>query len=157
MSKVIFLDIDGVLNGNFTIENAPSGAIGVDPKHIIILKEIIDETKAIVVLTSTWKLCFDDDNCNPYKAEDDGLYLIFQLAKYNICVAGRTIDPDNKLINRGSGIKKYLEEHPEITNYVILDDDMFPDYKDELIEHLVLLKNSLDQDSKKRIIDILSK
>lgn len=158
MSKVIFLDVDGVLNGDFTIDKAPSGCIGINSKHIVILKEIIDKTKAIVILTSTWKECFAEDNCNPYTVNDnDGAYLIFKLAEYNVYIAGRTIDPDNKIFQRGGGIRKYLKEHPEITNYVILDDDMFSDYTDELKDHLVFMKEPLNNINKKRIIEILNK
>ena len=38
--------------------------------------------------------------------------------------------------NRGLGIKNYLQQN-NIREYIILDDDIFPDYDEELQKHLV--------------------
>ena len=80
MSKVIFLDIDGVLNRHDerypTREKSPMGFVGVGQKHIDQLKRIVDETGAYIVLSSDWKMCFDTIDCNPDNANnEDGVYL----------------------------------------------------------------------------------
>ena len=52
--KVIFLDVDGVLNCNKS-KSRCNLCVGIDADKIKRLKEIIDETGAYIVLTSTWK------------------------------------------------------------------------------------------------------
>ena len=60
MMKVIFLDIDGVLNSYEyfdKIENLNVQGIEreIDVNKIKLLKRAVDETKAKVVLTSSWR------------------------------------------------------------------------------------------------------
>ena len=60
MMKVIFLDIDGVLNSDEyfdKIENLNVQGIEreIDVNKIKLLKRAVDETKAKVVLTSSWR------------------------------------------------------------------------------------------------------
>lgn len=36
------------------------------------------------------------------------------------------------------GIKVYLTQHPEITNWIVLDDEIFPDFKEQdILPHLL--------------------
>ena len=53
--KVIFLDIDGVLNCGTTTELTKTGDRFVENKFIERLKKIVDETGAKVVLSSDWR------------------------------------------------------------------------------------------------------
>ena len=59
--KVIFLDIDGVLNANedFGGRSKPNpsihGILGITTTRLNRLKQIIDKTDAKIVLTSSWK------------------------------------------------------------------------------------------------------
>jgi len=48
--KILFLDVDGVLNG----ENYGYG--GVDDSLLFLLKTIIDQTNCKIVLSTTWRL-----------------------------------------------------------------------------------------------------
>ena len=59
--KVIFLDVDGVLNAAYTRERAPSGTIGLNPQMVRQLKRIVDATGAVAVLVSSWKKDWDID------------------------------------------------------------------------------------------------
>lgn len=52
--KVIFLDVDGVLNCHSTKDKC-DGYIGIDDKKVSLLKEIVDTTGAIIILVSSWK------------------------------------------------------------------------------------------------------
>jgi hypothetical protein len=81
-----------------------------------------------VILTSDWK---EMDVC-----DDDYLYLLEKLELYGIDISDKTTDQG---INRGEGIINYLNDHPEIDDYVILDDHIF-DFKDyrKLWERLLL-------------------
>ena len=42
---------------------------------------------------------------------------------------------------RGLEIKQWLLEHPEVENFVILDDEIFDSYDEELIKRLVKISN----------------
>ena len=61
MNKVIFLDIDGVLNTNWWYtqmdRNTPKDKYGYafDPKAVANLKRIVEETGANIVISSSWK------------------------------------------------------------------------------------------------------
>lgn len=107
MNKVIFLDIDGVLNSLKTFVKHPFSMLGIDKQYVKIFNRIIEETEAKVVLSSTWR-----HNPNWKKImKDNGLKCDF---------LGRTGDLNGI---RGKEVKKWLEEHPETTKYAILDDD----------------------------------
>jgi histidinol phosphatase-like enzyme len=56
--KVIFLDIDGVLNSEEFLKKNKNEAI--DRNNVSILKKIIDKTGAFIVMSSAWRLWFDD-------------------------------------------------------------------------------------------------
>ena len=129
--NIIFLDIDGVLNWGGTEELAPSGCVGVEDMMIRNLRKIVDDTNAKIVLTSTWKSEWSK-GAN-YKSEDFK-YLEQRLNEFNITIFDKTNDC---IYNRGEGIKKYLYYHPEITNWVVIDDIIFDDYDDEISKHFI--------------------
>jgi len=53
--KILFLDVDGVLNGAHTKEREPGGCIGVTQDRCERLRRVLRETKARVVVSSTWR------------------------------------------------------------------------------------------------------
>lgn len=55
MRKIIFLDIDGVLNTQATLRSSHNGIIGIDPYRVLLLDRIIQATGAEVVLSSSWR------------------------------------------------------------------------------------------------------
>ena len=113
---VIFLDVDGVLNTTTTVQKTPDGYTG------------IDDARADLVLSSDWKEVKPTD--------DDYVYLISKLALCGLSIDGQTQD---QMYKRGEGILKYLKAHPEIEEYVVLDDCRFDFQKDrKLWEHLLL-------------------
>jgi len=142
VKSVVFLDVDGVLNTRTSCVHAPSGIyVGVDEARILVLSKAMKETHTDgVVLTSTWK--------NMKSNEEDYIYLITRLEKYGIKVIGKTTE--ERTSQRELGILDYLEEHPEIEDFVILDDqhygfdgyrklwESFLDTQGKGIEHSVL-------------------
>lgn len=119
--RAIFLDIDGVLNNQSHIIELRDNVLGkeqytqlvkdlgeipFDYRSCRLLQELIKETDAKVILSSTWRISSE---------------LIKGIEKY----AGIKITDITPTLNdkRGKEIQQYLNEHNEITNYVILDDD----------------------------------
>ncbi|MDF9825634.1 hypothetical protein M2475_002033 [Breznakia sp. PF5-3] len=125
--KVVFLDIDGVLNSYKYMEK-PFVLKGknyhfIDKKNIANLKEIINKTNAVIVLSSTWRLSFYDDLTSNNKM---GEALIYALKEANLSLYAMT--PYNG-IDRYQEIQEWLLEHPEVSTYIILDDTDY-DWKD---------------------------
>lgn len=122
--KTIFLDVDGVLNCDET-EDCIGGYMGIEYCAVKMLKEIVDATGAQIVLCSSWK----EDWYKVKKVKQDKLanYLDKRLAEEGLTIADKTVD---KVWNRGEGIINYLKEHPEITTWIILDDEIYDDYEE---------------------------
>lgn len=54
--KVLFLDIDGVLNSEeYAISLGKGGMLGIDPEKVKILDRIIEATGAKIVISSSWR------------------------------------------------------------------------------------------------------
>ena len=117
MSNVVFLDIDGVLNTRTSCVVAPSGQYkGIDASRVGILKKAMDTGGFDgVVLTTTWK--------NIRKDNADYIYMTDLLKRHSIQIHGET--EDKFLAGREWGILKYLEDHPEVDDFVIIDDQHF--------------------------------
>ena len=133
-SFVVFLDIDGVLNTRTTVKSTPKGRVGIDDARVAILAKTIEKYGGEVVLTSDWK--------NLKSTDEDYCYLLERLEKYGLTISGHTKDNNRA---RGAGVVEYLKEHPEIEEYVILDDNTFDfsDYR-KLWERL-LLTNGIER------------
>ena len=127
----VFLDIDGVLNTDKTVKRTPDGYKGIEDSRVELLANVIDKYRGVdIILSSDWKDMREND--------DDYCYLISKLHKYGLTLLGHTKD---KLYERGAGIISYLNEHPEVEEYVILDDNTF-DFQDyrKIWERLILTK-----------------
>ena len=55
MRKILFLDVDGVLNSKETLHKSTRGVIGVDPYLSILVDRIVQATGCEVVLSSSWR------------------------------------------------------------------------------------------------------
>lgn len=121
--KVIFLDVDGVLNFSATEARSPSGYIGIAEKCVRNLKSIVDKTGAFIVLTSDWKDGWspDNDRCDP-----EAKYLNKKLNRHGLHIMTATHEDARK--HRGAGISEWLKRNPHVTNWVVLDDELFEDY-----------------------------
>ena len=112
--KVVFLDIDGVLNDAITTMDLMDDKPKKD--HLDCLKAIIDATGAKIVLSSTWRLFPSARNDVKNALRNVGLEFI---------------DKTKELRDRASEIQEWLSRHPEVEKFVILDDEeisgKFPD------------------------------
>lgn len=131
---VIFLDIDGVLNTTRTVQSTPKRFKGIDDARVAILANAIKKYGgADIVLSSDWKDLREDD--------DDYLYLVSKLAKEGLSISGKTQD---EMYKRGAGIWEYLQAHPEIEEYVILDDNVFDFRNYSKLWERLLLTNGIE-------------
>ena len=145
MNKIIFLDVDGVLNSEYTNARSPEGHVGVMDSKVKLLSKLVEETNADIVISSDWRLIKDAD----YQ------YLINKLRyKGRIEIKGET--PNLGWSHRGTEIKSYLDDHPTDA-WVVLDDIVFSDFK--IVEgHLVLTDpefglTEADVEKAKRILE----
>lgn len=137
--KIIFLDIDGVLNGyNFwnilgwkiislthskklkTWYRNTIKPFGVHENKVKRLAKIVKNTDAKIVMSSSWRIGWWK---TPYeKMGDDQKKLTDLFNKYNIKVID--ITPYFLSGNRGKEIVTWLAEHEEeVEKFIILDDE----------------------------------
>jgi len=125
-TRVLFLDIDGVLNHNrFVVERMKTGRAPytlpqrLDPVCVRRLGRLLDDLRqegmeVSVVLTSTWRLRFGR------KAIEEAL----QTHWPDFSIAAETPDHGSAECeaDRGGEIKAFLAENPQVQNFAILDD-----------------------------------
>lgn len=125
--KIIFLDIDGVLNTSETNkkrskEQRKYGVIGIEEEKIQILKIIIDETNAKIVLNSIWNLDFRKEESKIIPETTKAIDLMIKLKKYDLEIYDITkVDPNRSKKNQ---IETYLKENPQIEFFIIIDDEI---------------------------------
>ena len=111
--KVIFLDIDGVLNSNDYFDRRNQGLINdeydIDQNLIAKINELINKTGAEIVVSSCWR------NVGKEKVNQ-------KLRESGLCKDIIGITP--KLYTRGEEIEAYLSQHADIKQYVVIDDDV---------------------------------
>ena len=117
--KILFLDIDGVLNSDafadYMLEEDNVDIFNedmLDERAIVQLKKIVVTTGAEIVLSSSWRW---------YKDTRDKVHQ--QLRAKDIDFIDTTPREINTTMSRGTEIKAWLDEHPEVERFVILDDD----------------------------------
>jgi Swiss Army Knife RNA repair-like protein len=115
--KLLFLDIDGVLNCKMTQERW-NGLIGIDRRLVSTFLEWLSGKDVGIVLSSTWRL-YD--------------YTKEHLADAGLSWMGET--PKLRAI-RGYEIAQFLNERPGVEAYAILDDhdDMLPEQLPFLVQ-----------------------
>ena len=186
--KVIFLDIDGVMNSQdraiYLHDLYKQGLCSQDEYDdwdmpyddtLNALDYIVKNTGALIVLSSTWRgsperiqklnSCFKpygfqiyDKTCHGVYIEDikrmgfnpDNVY------DYSEMYNGHPCKPYTD--DRGAEIAYWLDQHPEVESFVILDDDIAdikPYYTKEHIQ-TDFYKDALNMDCAKRAVEILN-
>ena len=152
--RVIFLDVDGVLNCMYTKEREPNGCIGIADAPLAALADIVRMTGAELVLVSTWKKDWSIERgaCKPL-----GEYLNEKLESVGLRIRDCTED---NMFNRGRGIRKWLSHHPEVESWIVLDDEVFDDYwLEEILPHHVetnFIDGGLKADMIQLCVDMLN-
>lgn len=131
--KVIFLDIDGVLNSKKT-PNPRELPYIVDKKLLSRLNKLLERTGAKVVLSSTWRI----DPVGLLAAKHWGVPFI------GCC-------PDMPESPRRKEILSWLAKHPKVTRYVVIDDE------DDELDGLPLFQPSASSGLTTKISDAVEK
>lgn len=161
--KIIFLDIDGVLNSEETAlawnKITPGQGYGghfPETKEISVndvkwgetlfknLRKIVEDTGAKIVISSTWRLHFS-------LAKFKEMFALYGWQDPPI------IDATNNWGHiRGDQIQAWLDNHEDITHYVILDDasDMLPSQNQFLVQ--TDYRTGLQIEQEERAIQLLN-
>lgn len=130
MSRVIFLDIDGVLNAEFWNESHQkeiSDGQLIDRDKVKLLAQLIDRTGAQIILHSGWRFWFDEER-KPLCKEAERLVEL--LAGEGLAIAGFTPDLTTEEIRKtkkfslvkADEILLWLKTHEDVEGWVVLDD-----------------------------------
>ena len=130
MTRVLFLDIDGVLNSNFWNDNHQreiSDGTLIDEQKVKLLAWLVNSTKAKIILHSGWRVWFDDQ-LNPIRKEAQRL--VEMLAGEGLAIDGVTPDLTTEEIRRtkkfsmvkADEILLWLKAHENVSAWVVLDD-----------------------------------
>ena len=113
--KIIFLDIDGVMNSQTyyrSIKVKSKDWDRFDPIAVKLLKMLLEEFEAKIVITSSWRFGAIDILINELSKTGLKKYLYKDWKT-----------PQLYGYKRGDEIQKWLEKHLEVNNYIIIDDE----------------------------------
>lgn len=157
--KVIFLDVDGVLNSEFSREKERNNFDNwmeheVSEMHVNNLKKIVDATGAQIVLSSSWR--FDHPKATGRDFIADPLMKVLDRKLKAVGLDIIDVTPDLRGKIRGAEIQDWLDRHSEVERFVILDDDV--DMMEEQKPFFVntTFKNGLTEEMANKAIEILN-
>ena len=167
MTKYIFLDIDGVLNSEHTLDQTSEhNASIICDQYLENLRYIVEKTDAKLILSSSWRVYFESTIDDPEHSY--GVQLVQALAKHNLKLHNTTPFIKGQFSNeRGLEIKTYIDQH-KIKNYVVIDDEKFSDFEKHLDmsrfiqtkfgdETTTIEKEGLNKKIAEKAIEILNK
>ena len=151
--KVIFLDIDGVLNTKSYRENPEVDYFEqpISEVHMCLLEYLVKSTGAKIVLSSTWREYWDKGKL---QFDRFGDYINRLFAEYGLEIYDKTPE----LRGRSEEIDAWKKLHQdELESYVILDDFDF-EWSQENEKHLVKTMDEvgLDEEAVERAALILN-
>jgi len=156
MKNVLFLDFDGVMvtdryQALLTVTKSSlqdNFGAKFDSVCVEFLKQVIDNTEADIVVTSTWKM----------EMGLDGIQEMWNARSLPGKVIGITpnIDP----IHRGEEIAAWLDACGEECRYAIIDDTPFTEFfREEQLQHLFNVdeRTGLDEDIMRKVIAYINR
>lgn len=141
--KILFLDIDGVCNSGEWAAQGNNMWHGTDPNAVALVRRIIEETKCSVVLSSVWRM-YPEARA---------------VVKRDVChFIDVTKDmqggAQRNVVDRGVEVQEWLDRHPEVTQYAILDDDA--DFMPEQWLFKTTFKKGITENIAQAVIDHLN-
>ena len=119
--KIIFLDIDGVLNSEKYEADRAENRDGdyIDLSRVGLLADLVNATDAKIVLISSWRVDWNQDSklCG-----NDGTYINQCLAKYGLFIMDKT-PYFSFFTQRKKEILTWISQHcSQVESFVIFDD-----------------------------------
>lgn len=128
MARVLFLDVDGVLNHSGSYTGNALGAQPIEPDAVALLNEVIDATGCYIVLSSSWRGMGElEDKLRACGALRHVYPMDWRTPRLESVTKGGVI----VATVRGNEIATWLQCHPDVERYAIVDDDsdMLPEQK----------------------------
>lgn len=144
--KVVFLDFDGVLNSEKYVRNCNHYGVIIDPRRMLLLKQIIDATDAFIVLSTSWR---EHWSPNIYECDETGIIITEKFKEYGLSIFDKT---PKLLTGREQEIKAWLDSH-SVENFVVLDDSFLSDTF--LDGHFIKTSNYRDGLDKQNVSDAI--
>lgn len=114
--KILFLDIDGVLNSRqFLSQRKDSHDSQLDPIPIILLNMIIRDTGCKIVISSSWRHYHSLQQIDAMLAEQGMIF--------HDVIIGKTEDLFLENKSRVDEIQDWLHKNPTVKSFAIVDDD----------------------------------
>lgn len=121
--KVVFLDIDGVLNTTeyrlHKLRNREY-SVNIDPAKVAVLKTIVDSVDGRIVLISSWRRFWESGGRN---TDEAGRTIDEALREYGLTIWDKT--PVIEEGSRAQEVEQWLSGKHYVDEYVILDDKDF--------------------------------
>ena len=125
--KIIFLDIDGVLNSFATFTEIHNEwkltgirRVAIDLNKVLLLKEIVDNTGAKIVLSSSWRNFCKMKHGKPV-TKNQNLHDLIEILNNNGLYI-YDITPKLRSGIREEEIRKWME-NKDIESFIVIDDD----------------------------------
>ncbi len=123
--KVIFLDVDGVLNAVQRQEISQEYII--DEEKVDLLGKIVKATDAVLVMHSGWRFWFDED-LRPLRKEAENLEKL--LSDVGLSIYAKTPDFTTEKIRKNKTFGKvkpaeilaWLEQNTGVDSWIVLED-----------------------------------
>lgn len=157
--KIIFLDYDGVICHVMArlvtnLKTGKASSRGHDPNIMFLLEHLQKKNPDLLYV------CSSRAHRRDTKEEQEAVFKNFG---FNITFHDdhKTLEPKDPMANRGVAVMNWLEAHPEVENYLMVDDDSdYPPIPEEhfihvkrgemsgglTMEHFLIIANRLDLD-----------
>lgn len=152
--KIIFLDIDGVLNSLEYRKRMGRKYYAqiIDRSKMPLLKRIVEATEAQIVLSTSWRKFWNEGEP---QLDSVGQHINEVFTEFGLSVYSKTPVIDNA--GRNEEIKAWLDGERYVDGYVILDDKDF-DWSTDLRSHFIRTDQSgsgLENLQAQQAIDVL--
>lgn len=152
--KIIFLDIDGVLNSSVYDRQRTETDGNIDKTRLVLLKELVDKTGAKIVLSSSWRNHWEK---NPDECDEIGKEIISDFASAGLEIYDKT--PKVGYLERSEEISMWLNDNPDVEDFVIFDDNGYGwgDLSDKFVKTDYRIGRGLEEKHVQKALDILNK
>ena len=151
--KIVFLDIDGVLNSRQYDAHRGINDGNVDVSRLELLKQLVERTGAKIVLTSSWRRHWN--SCGePNDKTGEELQAVFE--RYGIQLYDKTPEING---DRVKEIKAWLDVHPDVLNFVIIDDTQFGwgEFESNVVKTNYLIGRGLEERHIESAVSLLNR